>query len=437
MTRTPARRLSRDPESSPGLAALLSALLPGLGQLYRSRWRRGVLMIVVPAAGLLLIGALAILVGPIASAIVRRASLFALLVVGGLYAYHVTVVADAFAGRTGGGARPRLVIDYALLLAIVVGLSVAYLSVYRHSTIWAGALSALFDQNGRTIAAGTSVGGTSAPGWSGRDRLNILLLGIDTRDDDPETFNTDTVMVISLDPVGKTAAMLSVPRDTLVDIPGIGRDKVNAAFGYAKDPARGPELARRTVEGLLGIPIHTYAVIGFGAFRETVEAVGGVLVDVRRPLRDGSYPTAGAGIERIEFRPGPQVMDGDQALQYARSRHDSNDFSRARRQQVLVFALRGRLGQAGIFRLPGIVQRVGPLVRTSFDPANVLPLARTALGINSADIRSEVLLPCGGDEPHCELTEENGPGGYYLVPDQAKVRALVSDLFGGAKTSTR
>lgn len=394
-------------------------------------------MIVVPAAGLLLVGALAVLVGPVASAMVRRASLFALLVVGGLYAYHVTVVADAFAGRSGGGARPRLVIDYALLLAIVIGLSVAYLSVYRHSTIWAGALNAFFDQGGRTIPAGISAGGASAPGWSGRDRLNILLLGIDTRDDDPETFNTDTVIVLSLDPVGRSAAMLSIPRDTLVDIPGIGKDKVNAAFAYAKDTARGPELARRTVEGFLGIPIHTYAVIDFGAFRETVEAVGGVLVDVRRPLRDESYPTADAGVRRIEFRPGPQVMDGEQALAYARSRHESNDFGRARRQQAVIFAVRGRLGQAGIFRLPGIVGRVGPLVRTNFDPANVLPLARTALGINSADIRSEILLPCAGDEPHCELTEENGPSGYYLIPDQAKVRALVSDLFGGAKTSTR
>lgn len=387
-------------------------------------------MIALPVAALAALGVLALFVGPVAAAIVRRAALFALLVVGGLFAYHVTVVADAFAIRLrDGGRRPRLVVDYALLLAIVLGLAVAYLTLYRHSIAWASVLNSVFEPPGRTLAAGTSAAGSRAPGWSGSERLNVLLLGIDTREDDPETFNTDTIIVLSLEPTGRTAGMLSIPRDTLVEIPGVGRDKINSAYAHSVDPGRGAELSRRTVERFLGIPIHAYAVIDFTAFRQTVDAVGGVLVDVRRPLRDESYPTAGAGIERIEFRPGPQVMDGEQALRFARSRHDSNDFGRARRQQAVISALRARLGQVGIFRLPGIVERIGPLVRTNFDPANVLPLARTVLGIDTADIRSDVLLPCGGGEPHCELAEEDGPSGYYLIPDDRKVRALVQDLF--------
>lgn len=437
MITAPARRLPRSvAHGSPGFAALLSALLPGLGQTYDGRWRRGMLMLAIPLAGVLLFVSLALFGGPLAAAMVQRAALFALIAVGGLFAYHIVIVADAFAGRL-GTLRTRHTIDYALLSAIVIGLAVGYYSAYRQATTWANVVAAVFEPAaGRTIGAGTPSGGTTAPGWSGRERLNVLLLGIDTREDSAETNNTDTIILLSLDPVANTAAMLSIPRDTLVDIPGVGRDKVNAAYARAQDPKRGPELARRTVESFLGVPIHAYALIDFAAFRQTVNAVGGVLVDVPRPLRDEEYPTADFGIERFEFRAGSQLMDGENALRYARSRHDSNDFTRARRQQIVLFGLRDRFALAGLFRLPGIVERVGPLVRTNFDPGSVVPLARTVLAIDRSQISSDVLLPCGGDAPHCELKEENGPQGYYLIPDLPKVRAFVADLFAGRAPAT-
>lgn len=438
---TPARPLPPTlHEGSGGFAALLTALLPGLGQMYVGHWTRGVLMLATPFVALLGVAFVVLFVGPVASLVVQSATLFVLLVVGGLYAYHVAVVGDAFASGLGRhGLRGGHAIDYALLLAIVLGLSLGYYSAYRQTRAWANVVAAVFEPPpGRTIGSGTPTAGTRAPAWSGRDRLNVLLLGIDTREESPETQNTDTVIVLSIEPTARSAAMLSIPRDTLVEIPGVGRDKVNAAYAHAGDAKKGPELARRTVERFLGVPIHSYAVIDFAAFRQTVDSVGGALVDVRRPLRDEHYPTPDFGIERIAFRAGPQLMDGEQALRYARSRHDSNDFSRARRQQTVLFALRDRFALAGLFRLPGIVERVGPLVRTNFDPANVVPLARVALAIDGSDIRSEVLLPCGGDEPHCELIEENGPAGYYLIPDEKKVRALVEGLFGGpGPASTR
>jgi LCP family protein required for cell wall assembly len=433
----PARRLAPPVvEGSPGFAALLSALLPGLGQMYRGRWRRGFVLLVIPFIGILVFGAIVLFGGPITSLLVQRATLIALLVVGGLFAYHLAIVADAFAGPL-RSLRGRHTIDYALLAAIAIGLSVGYSSAYRQSLSWANAIAAVFEPPaGRIVGAGTPTGGTTAPGWSGRERLNVLLLGIDTRDGSGETNNTDTIILLSLDPTARTAAMLSIPRDTLVDIPGVGKDKVNSAYSHAKTARDGPELARRTVERFLGIPIHSYAIIDFTAFRQTVGSVGGVLVDVRRPLRDEEYPTADYGVERFELRSGPQLMDGDDALRYARSRHDSNDFTRARRQQAVLFALRERFALAGLFRLPSIVERVGPLVRTNFDPGNVLPLARTVLGIESSEIASEVLLPCGGDTPHCELTEESTATGYYLIPDEKKVRALVEDLFAGRRPAS-
>jgi polyisoprenyl-teichoic acid--peptidoglycan teichoic acid transferase len=436
--RSAVRALPREPRRSPGFAALLSAVLPGLGQMYGSRWRRGLLMLVIPFAGLAAFTVVALFVGPVASAVIRRAALFALLLLGALYAFHLVIVADAFATRSGGRLERRHTIDFALLLAIVLGLSLAYFSIYRHSQVWAGIIATVFEPTpGRTLGVGSSTNDVSAPGWSGRERLNVLLLGLDTREDDPETFNTDSIIVFSIDPVAKTAAVLSIPRDTLVDIPGVGQDKVNSAFAHAGDASKGPELARRTVAAFLGIPIHAYAIIDFTAFRTTVDGAGGVLVDVRRPLRDEEYPTADAGIARIEFRTGPQLMDGETALEYARSRHDSNDFSRALRQQQVIFAFRQRIAQVGLLRVPSLMERVGPLVRTNFDPGNVLPLARTALSISSGQIHSDVLLPCGGGASHCELAEENGPAGYYLIPDLGKVRAFVADLFSGGPASAR
>lgn len=387
-------------------------------------------MLIVPVLGVGLFAAVALLVGPVASAIIRRAALFAVLIVGGLFAFHVVVVVDAFAGpyRRAAGRR---VVDLALLAATVIGLSLGYLAVYRQSSEWATVVAGMFQQSpGRTLGAGTTSADTAAPRWSGSERLNVLVLGVD--DDN----NTDTMMVLSLDTVGKTGVMLSIPRDTVVDIPGVGKDKINSAYMHGgATPSKGPELVRRTVQQFLGIPIHSYVLVDFDAFVQTIDSLGGVVVDPRRPAADPAYPTADNGIVNLWFGTGPQLMDGDRALRFARIRHDTNDFERARRQQLVVSAVRDRLAEAGIFRLPAIVQRVAPLVRTDFDPGNILPLARTALAVKRSDIRSEVLLPCDAAAPHCELTEQNDPSGYYLIPDVAKVRAFVTGLFSGAPAS--
>lgn len=409
--------------------SLLSALLPGLGQLYQDRWVRGALMMLLPPLVLALIGAFVLLAAPIAAFVIRQAQLIAVLLVGVLFAYHVSTVVDAFAGRS-ATLVGRSAGQYALVAALLLGLGLVYLPIYQQTRAWAGLVTTMFETPDRRIDVGTSNAETTAPGWSERERLNVLVLGVDTREERAETANTDTVIVLSLDPVANTAAMLSIPRDTLVEIPGVGEDKVNSAYAHGGQGSRGAELARRTVEDFLGIEIHSYALVDFTAFRSTIDSVGGVVVDVRRPLRDEHFPTADFGIERLSFLAGPQLMSGDEALKYARSRHDSNDFSRARRQQAVIFALRASLARVGVFRLPGIVEDVGPLVRTTFDPGDVLRLSRTALAVDAGEIRSEVLLPCGIGEEHCELIEENTPAGYYLIPDPEKVRLLVADLFG-------
>ena len=416
------------PAGSPGLAALLSALLPGLGQIYQERWVRGVLMLLVPAFAIAFIGALVFVADPITRAVFRNAGLVALLFVGALFAYHAVVVADAFAVRLAHVPPLRRIVDYLILAVVTIALVGVYGTVYRESAAWAGLLAKVFEPIGRVVPA--VVDQSPPPEWSGRERLNVLLLGVDKREGDAQTENTDTLIVLSLDPVNNTAAMLSIPRDTLVAIPGQRNlDKINAAYSYGGSQ-RGPDLARRTVEGLLGIPVHSFALIDFSAFTKIVDSFGGVLVDVKRPLRDEEYPTADSGIERLQILVGPQLLGGDDALRYARSRHDSNDFNRSRRQQDVLTALRIRLVQGGLARIPSVMDRIGTGVQTNFDPGNVLPLARTGSAIDSRAIRSEVMLPCDApDAPHCELTEEQSPLGYYLIPDKAKVADLVATLF--------
>jgi len=419
-------RLTRDERGSPGLAAVCSGLLPGLGQLYQERWIRGVIAFLIPVLAIALGGAFIATFDPLTALVIRHAVVFTVVILGALFLYHVWTVADAFASvfRDGTSLRGRHAADYFALGIVTLALIAGYGSIYRGANAWAGLAAKVFAPVAGATARGVSTS-FDLPPWNGRDRLNVLVLGVDSRGVAGDTQNTDTMIVVSLDPVNKTATMLSIPRDTLAAIPGHGSNKVNSAFQLG-----GPDLAQKTIEDLLGIRINSYALINFEAFTRIVDSVGGALIDVKRPIRDEAYPTADFGVERLSIQPGPQLMPGELALKYARSRHDSNDFSRARRQQDVIAAIRARLGTDGMLgRIPGIVNDVGSAVETSFDPANILPLAGLGGGIPSSDIRSEVLLPCDVEGPHCELTEDNSQTGYYLIPDKAKIANLVAELF--------
>lgn len=412
---------------SPGFAAVLSGLLPGLGQMYQGRWVKGMLMILLPIFTVVLTGAFIAIADPLTTLVLRNAPAFTFLVAGVFLTYHFYVVADAFAGRLRGmgSLSGRRLLDYAILGVVCLSLVAFYTAAYRGSAPWAGFFAKIFAPiaNAPLIAAAGQ--DPSPPAWTGTERVNVLLLGIDSRPDSSTTQNTDTMIVLSLDPVNKTAAMLSIPRDVYIQKPGVLVDKINAAYAFG-----GPDLARKVVEDLLGIRLNAYALVNFDAFTKIVDSVGGVIVDVRRPVRDESYPTPDYGVERLDIMTGPQLMDGSTALHFARSRHDTNDYSRAQRQQLVVSALRTRLTEGDFLRsLPAIVDRVGSAVQTNFDPANVPSLALFGSGIDGSAIRSEVLYPCGGDYPHCELQYSGGDGGFFLVPDRAKVRDFAASIF--------
>jgi len=382
-------------------------------------------MLLLPIFALVLAGAFVVNADPLTAWVLRNATYVTFLVISTAAVYHLYVIGDAFAGRM-RRLRGRHLIDYAVLALVTTTLMVTYGTVYRESAPWAGFIARFFAPIVRQQPAAPplAAGEEPAPVWTGKERLNVLVLGIDTRDGDRTTQNTDTMIVVSLDPLNKTAAMLSLPRDIYINKPGTFQGKINAAFAFG-----GPDLARRVTGDLLGIRIHSYALVNFEAFNRTVNGVGGVIVDVKRPVRDEYFPTVDYGVERVSINPGPQLMFGDAALKYARSRHDSNDYSRARRQQDVLAALRAKLSTPQALRsLPSLMNGVATTIETDFDPGNVLSLAGTATAIDSKDIASDVLYPCGGSYPHCELALDS-EGGFYLTPDVAKIRDLAASLF--------
>jgi LCP family protein required for cell wall assembly len=242
----------------------------------------------------------------------------------------------------------------------------------------------------------TSVVKTVLPDWSGTDRVNILLLGIDKRDDEPVAgTRSDTMMLASIDPVTKSATLISLPRDMWVTIPGCGprqgcvggQQRINVAHAVG-----GPELAVQTVSADFGIPIEYYARVDFRGFERLIDTVGGVIIDVDTPVKDDEYPTDDYGYMRIYFAPGPQWMDGRTALQYARSRHGTNDFARAGRQQRVLVAVRNRVLQLDMLPkardMIGIVQQS---LSTNLSPVQLLSLAKLLSEVDRDKIQTLVI----------------------------------------------
>jgi polyisoprenyl-teichoic acid--peptidoglycan teichoic acid transferase len=177
----------------------------------------------------------------------------------------------------------------------------------------------------------------------------ILVIGDDRRKIDVQQGNptrSDTMILVRLDPRRGATAMMSLPRDLLVDIPGHGRDKLNAAFAYGEDA-----LTLRTIRSLLGIPIHHYVRVTFGGFRQAVDRVGCVYADIDRKYFNDNRPPVGGGgaYATIDVPAGYQRLCGQRALDYVRYRHLDSDLVRAARQQSFLGQAKDQVGVSGVF----------------------------------------------------------------------------------------
>ena len=199
-----------------------------------------------------------------------------------------------------------------------------------------------------TLAAPTAQPTQMPP--SAGNAVTVLILGDDRRPGETEVPRTDCVMLARIDPQRGRVALLSFPRDLIVDIPGYNSARINAAYVLGElyhAPGGGLGLARDTVSNLTGVPIDYAVLVDFQGFIGLIDSIGGVTVNVPKELYDARFPTMDYGYTEAHFLPGPQHMDGATALTYSRVRHPDSDFERIKRQQAVLVAIGVRLRERG------------------------------------------------------------------------------------------
>jgi LCP family protein required for cell wall assembly len=297
------------------------------------------------------------------------------------------------------------------------------------------AVSVLPSNNPSAPAANPEPSTNSNPAPSAnttKERVNILLLGIDQRESEASLpTRTDTMILLTIDPVGKTMGMLTIPRDLWVPIPGLDKgleERINTAHFYGdvyKYPGGGPALAKKTVQYNLGVPVHYYVRVDFKSFEKIVDVLGGVTINVENAIRDNEYPDGNYGTISIYIPAGLQHMDGETALRYVRTRHADSDFGRTRRQLQFLVAMRDQALKLNILpKVPSLISQFRDSVKTDLSANEIISLARIASQIESADIKTRSI-----DETM--ITSWITPqGGDVLIPKRDEIRKVVEDLFG-------
>ncbi|MFH1631878.1 MAG: LCP family protein [bacterium] len=275
------------------------------------------------------------------------------------------------------------------------------------------------------------------------DRINFLLMGIGgAGHDGPEL--TDTLMFASFRPSTNEIGVMSIPRDLVVPIPGYGYRKINHvnAYGELDDPGSGPDFAGDVVGGIIDQEIQYTIKVDFRGFEDLVNAIGGINVYVDRSFIDPSYPTDDYLTQVIGFEQGWQSMDGETALQFARSRHGTNgegdDFARAARQQKILLAVKDKVLSPSVLLSPGklnsLIETFQDNVETNLSFWEMIKLARYAPDVDTEGLSLHVLD--GSTESPLYSTSINGA--YVLLPKQddwSEVQYMAENVFSEAGTT--
>jgi len=465
-------------------AAFLSLLFPGLGHAYARAWYRAIAFAAPPflllavgmgAAASYGIEVVGVVLQPPVLLGILAGNIVALLyrVVAAVDAYRVVVYLnrwDEGAGRLGPSRAILAPFSVAGLLAVVLVMGGAHAAVAYYDLQALDLVSGVFNPGeddptpepgataGATPAASaeptetplataapgaTAVAGApSLPPWDGKGRLNVLLIGSDRRPGEG-SYNTDTLIVASVDPATGQVAMFSLPRDTtgipLPDVPARSvfgatwNRKINALFQQARvrpdlfpgGKLSGYQALKDTLGGLYGMQIQYFVEVDFVGFRKVVDALGGVTVNVQLPVVDDNYP-GDTGKLRVYIPTGVQHMTGTEALVYARSRHGSSDFDRAARQQRVILSLRQQADFATLARpdvLSSLVAATKGALKTDFPVSKLPQLIQLAQKIDIGNVRSFVFSsPYYAREGYVD-------GLYVLQADVARIRQAAASAF--------
>jgi LCP family protein required for cell wall assembly len=251
-----------------------------------------------------------------------------------------------------------------------------------------------------------------------------LLLGLDRRPGDTEPPRADSLIIAHIDPVSGTVALLSLPRDLWVSIPGYVDGKINGAFYYGERNSPnggGMALAKQTLGDALGITVDQAVVIDFNGFRSLIDALGGITVDVPKEIYDPQFPTDDYGYTVAHFLVGPQLMDGPTALMYSRVRHPDSDFERMKRQQLVLVGIARRLQERGLLQnlhnADQLAQSLAPFVHTDMPADQVLALLWAMRGVDPGAVRRNTV-------DGSQLWETTIGGAYALVPQQGVLQTM-------------
>lgn len=289
------------------------------------------------------------------------------------------------------------------------------------------------------------VGGTSVPThyiapkieptpvqWDGTKRVTVLLLGLDYRDwEAGDTPRSDSMMLLTVDPLSKTAGILSIPRDMWTVIPGFDYYKINTAYFLGERyqlPGGGPQLARETVENFLGVPIDYYAQIDFNAFVQFIDSLGGLDMKIKNPIK---VDPVGPG-NTVILEPGTQTLSGAVALAYARNRYtEYDDFDRAARQQEVVMAIRNQVVNLNMLptlvaKAPELYQELSGGIRTNLTLDQIIRLAHLAEQIPVENITKGVI------DTHMVRFAKSPEGLDILVPVPERIHMLRDSIFAGS-----
>ncbi|MBI3290952.1 LCP family protein [Candidatus Falkowbacteria bacterium] len=283
------------------------------------------------------------------------------------------------------------------------------------------------------------------------DRINILLLGMGGIEHEGP-FLTDTIMLVSFKPSNNQVALISIPRDMAANIPGYGWFKVNHAnsYGEFRNPGRGGELAKEVVGQTLGIPVHYYVRIDFAGFKQIIDDLGGITVEVENILDDPFYPVPGKETattseryEHLYIEPGKQHMDGELALKYVRSRQgrgiEGSDFARSKRQQKVLSAVKEKGFSFGTlanpYKISKVMDTLSQHLATDLKVWEIIRIFNLGKDVAEENITRRVF----DDSPNGQLapliTEE---GAFLLVPTAglgnfSEIQLIVQNIFNPEK----
>jgi len=271
----------------------------------------------------------------------------------------------------------------------------------------------------------------------GDGRINILLLGLGGEGHTAPNL-TDTIIVLSIDPQEKNAAMLSIPRDLQVYTGGnYGYGKINSVYAYGEQdnyPGGGGAFTKEKISEILDLPIHYYARLDFDGFKKMVNTVGGVTIDVEKDIYDYAYPDENMqGYDPFFITKGVREMDGNVALKYARSRYTTSDFDRAKRQQQVLSALREKSLKINFISNPkkvaDVLDILGDHLRTDIQLWEMQRMYEITKEINPETMVNKVLD--NSADGFLMASQGNG-GAYVLVPragDFSEIQRFVHEIF--------